>query len=73
MRNNKKQLDDLRFKFCCNNCVYYEWYYDKCTKHACKTDARSVCYDYLDVDRKQNRNLEGAGIDVQKFNDRNSL
>ena len=28
---------------CCDNCMYYQWYYDKCDKWECNVDERSVC------------------------------
>lgn len=31
---------------CCDKCVYYEWYYDKCTKWDTTTDFRSCCSTY---------------------------
>ena len=31
---------------CCYTCVYYEWYYDKCTKFNCEVDSRSYCSFY---------------------------
>ena len=31
------------FEKCCDNCKYYEWYWDKCKKFDCETDARSCC------------------------------
>lgn len=33
-------------KKCCDNCKYYEWYYDKCNKYNCEVDGRSVCNGY---------------------------
>lgn len=31
----------------CDECKYYSWYYDKCTKWDCKVDSREVhnCYE----------------------------
>ena len=31
----------------CDNCKYYEWYYDHCRKWDCEIDAREVhnCYE----------------------------
>lgn len=31
---------------CCDNCKYYDWYYDKCDKYNCEVDRRSVCNGY---------------------------
>ena len=28
---------------CCDNCKYYEWYHDKCSKWNCEIDCRSCC------------------------------
>lgn len=33
-------------KKCCDTCVHYEWYYDKCTKYQCEVDPRSICTLY---------------------------
>ena len=35
----------------CDNCKYYEWYYDKCLKWDCEVDARSVqnCFEPMEV------------------------
>lgn len=32
---------------CCDNCKYYIWYWDKCTKWGCIVDAREVhnCFE----------------------------
>ena len=27
---------------CCDNCIHYHWYYDKCDKWDCSVDAREV-------------------------------
>lgn len=32
---------------CCDNCIYYHWYEDRCEKYECETDARSVCSSYI--------------------------
>lgn len=34
-------------KECCDNCKYYQWYYNKCDKYDCTIDARSVCNSYV--------------------------
>lgn len=28
---------------CCDNCIYYRWYYDHCDLFDCEVDARSMC------------------------------
>ena len=28
---------------CCDNCTYYKWYFDWCTKWKCEMDYRSLC------------------------------
>ena len=28
---------------CCDNCIYYNWYYNRCNKYDCEMDERSVC------------------------------
>lgn len=28
---------------CCDNCIHYHWYYDKCDKWNCIVDGRSCC------------------------------
>ena len=33
-------------KKCCDNCRYYEWYYDWCNLFKCEMDARSRCNSY---------------------------
>ena len=32
---------------CCDNCKYYVWYWDKCTKWGCIVDARELhnCFE----------------------------
>ena len=30
-------------KKCCDNCFYYNWYYDLCSKWNCIIDNRYVC------------------------------
>lgn len=32
---------------CCDNCKWYEWYWDKCTKWDCECDAREChsCFE----------------------------
>lgn len=36
---------------CCDECKYYEWYYDLCKKWNCKIDGRSVhnCFEKMDT------------------------
>ncbi|MBO4542400.1 MAG: hypothetical protein J5725_04375 [Bacteroidales bacterium] len=33
-------------KPCCDTCVHYTWYYDRCEKYQCEVDSRGVynCY-----------------------------
>ena len=31
---------------CCDNCTYYQWYYDWCEKWHCEVDFRSKCNSY---------------------------
>lgn len=31
---------------CCDNCIYYHWYYDFCELWNVKVDARSICNSY---------------------------
>lgn len=40
-------MERTEIKKCCDNCIYYKWYYDKCTKFDCETDARSVCSEFV--------------------------
>ena len=30
----------------CDNCIYYNWYWDKCSKYDCEVDSRSVCNEH---------------------------
>lgn len=38
---------------CCDTCLYYEWYYDKCTKFNCKVDYRSCCSMYKSCEESE--------------------
>lgn len=40
---------------CCDNCIYYKWYFDWCTKWKCEMDYRSVC-DFWKNDKENWRN-----------------
>ena len=40
-------MERTEIKKCCDNCIYYKWYYDKCTKFDCEVDARSVCSEFV--------------------------
>lgn len=31
---------------CCDNCKFYEWYYDKCKKYNCEVNAKHLCSMY---------------------------
>ena len=34
---------------CCDNCIFYEWYYDRCKRWMCFiNDPRSVCSFWLE-------------------------
>ena len=36
----------------CNDCKYYNWYYDICSKWNCEVDAREVhnqCFQWMDT------------------------
>jgi hypothetical protein len=39
--------EPIENKKCCDNCKWYEWYWDKCTKWDCECDAREIhsCYE----------------------------
>ena len=43
-------------KMNCDNCKYYEWYYDHCRKWDCEIDAREVhnCYEPYDTPIRDN-------------------
>ena len=45
-------------KKCCDNCKYYEWYYDKCLKLDCETNYNSMCSLY---ERYVNNNKTPVG------------
>lgn len=40
----------------CDNCKYYEWYYNHCRKWDCEIDAREVhnCYEPYDTPIRDN-------------------
>ena len=40
---------------CCDNCTYYKWYFDWCTKWKCEKDYRSLC-DFWKNDMENWRN-----------------
>jgi len=39
---------------CCDNCTYYNWYYDRCNKYDCETNARSVCASFTEKQKLSN-------------------
>ena len=50
---------------CCDNCKYYDWYYDKCDKYNCEVDRRSVCNGYESMTKWLN---EGQSIYLTDYN-----
>ena len=43
-------------KMNCDNCKYYDWYYDHCRKWDCEVDAREVhnCFESYDTPIRDN-------------------
>lgn len=41
---------------CCDTCKHYEWYYDKCSKYNCETDARARCSEYEPMSEPKGEN-----------------
>ena len=39
---------------CCDNCNYYNWYYNRCNKYDCETDERSVCASFAENEKLNN-------------------
>lgn len=35
----------------CDNCIYYNWYYDWCKKWKCKVDDRSICNNFINKEK----------------------
>ena len=44
---------------CCDNCIYYHWYYNHCDKWNCEVDDRSVCSEF--TERKDNDKINRRG------------
>ena len=38
---------NMNSKKCCDNCIYYNWYYDYCKLWNVEIDARSVCNNFI--------------------------
>ena len=40
---------------CCDNCKWFEWYWDKCTKWDCEVDAREChsCFDERESNERE--------------------
>ena len=36
----------MKQKRCCDNCTFFKWYFDYCTKWKCTKDYRSICSDW---------------------------
>ena len=45
-------------KPCCNNCIYYRWYYDKCILYNCSMDARSICSSWRGHNEEDNEEYQ---------------
>ena len=39
----RETYTERKFMKCCDNCTYYRWYFDWCTKWKCEKDYRSLC------------------------------
>ena len=50
---------------CCDNCKYYYWYYDKCTKYDCEVDARSMCSSFEPFEKEDNNYDKGNSESIQ--------
>jgi len=42
----RRIIEEQESKRCCDNCIHYRWYYDKCIKWDCEVDARSMCNNF---------------------------
>lgn len=41
--------DEVDGRKCCDNCIFYEWYYDRCNRWMCFiNNPRSVCGYWLE-------------------------
>lgn len=49
-------------KKCCDNCQYYNWYYDWCNKWKCEIDFRSCCDEYAGVAQWQSVSRLGVRV-----------
>ena len=56
-------------KKCCDNCKYYQWYYDKCDLFNAEVDGRSVCDSY---EERYNSEM-GKTISLVREEDSNGL
>ena len=41
---------------CCDNCIHYHWYYDKCDKWDCEVDARE-CHSCFEERKEEKKDL----------------
>ena len=51
----RRAYTEKKFMKCCDNCTYYKWYFDWCTKWKCEMDYRSLC-DFWKNDMENWRN-----------------
>ena len=48
---------------CCDNCIFYEWYYDRCKRWMCFiNNPRSVCSFWLERPMIKKSNSEAREV-----------
>ena len=50
-------------QMCCDECKYYNWYYDHCEKWDCSMDAREVhdCFESVNIRVQLSQQSAGFG------------
>ena len=49
--NLKQTIVNMNSKKCCDNCIYYQWYYDYCKLWDVKIDSRYICNNYKEREK----------------------
>lgn len=49
--SSKQTIVNMNSKKCCDNCIYYSWYYDYCKLWNIKIDSRYVCNNYKEREK----------------------
>jgi len=59
--NLEQIIVNMNSKKCCDNCIYYSWYYDYCKLWNVEIDARSICNNFIRSEKNDSYTNRDSG------------